>query len=155
MAIRARTSETMPRIERILVATDFSAQASHALLWAQSLASAFHARLILLHVIDIFSLGEVGCKMGGMDPTQILREQSERCMSELKAEVPEAETMIREGSPRPEVVDAALELKCDVIVMGTHGRSGLQHLLLGSVAEYVVRHSKVPVFTIRTREGKD
>jgi nucleotide-binding universal stress UspA family protein len=45
-------------------------------------------------------------------------------------------------------VDAALELNCQMIVMGTHDRSGLEHLLLGSVADYVVRHSKVPVLTI-------
>jgi nucleotide-binding universal stress UspA family protein len=47
------------------------------------------------------------------------------------------------------IVDAALELNCQMIVMGTHGHSGLEHLLLGSVAEYVVRNRKVPVLTVR------
>ncbi len=70
-------------------------------------------------------------------------------MGELKALIPDAQTVVREGSPRPVIVDAALELNCQMIVMGTHGRSGLAHLLLGSVAEYDVRNSKVPVLTVR------
>ena len=78
-----------------------------------------------------------------------MREQADKCMAELKALIPEAETLIREASPRPVIVEAALELKCQLIVMGTHGRSGLAHLLLGSVAEYVVRSSHVPVLTVR------
>jgi len=69
----------------------------------------------------------------------------------VKRLVPDAEVLIREASPRPAIVDAALELDCQMIIMGTHGRSGLAHLLLGSVAEYVVRNSKVPVLTVRVR----
>jgi nucleotide-binding universal stress UspA family protein len=143
------TAREMPRISRILVATDFSAQACNALEWARSLADAFGAKLVLLHVIDIFSLAEIGCVMGGIDPLHLLREQAHKCMSELKALVPDAEIVIREASPRPVIVDAALELNCQMIIMGTHGRSGLAHLFLGSVAEYVVRNSKVPVLTVR------
>ena len=67
----------------------------------------------------------------------------------VKALIPDAQIVIREASARPAIVDAALELNCQMIVMGTHGRSGLKHLLLGSVAEYVVRNSKVPVLTVR------
>jgi nucleotide-binding universal stress UspA family protein len=149
------TADEVPRVSRILVATDFSAHARNALEWAQWLATVFDARLILLHVIDIFSLAEVGCVMeGGTDPLGLLREQAARYMSELKALVPNAETVVREASPRPAIVDAALELNCQMIVMGTHGRSGLAHLLLGSVAEYVVRSSKVPVLTVRMRQTK-
>ena len=144
-----------PRLSRILVATDFSVQARNALEWAQRFADAFGARLILLHVIDIFSLAEMGCVMeGGTDPLGLLREQARRSMSELKTLVPNAETVIREASPRPAIVDAALELNCQMIVMGTHGRSGLAHLLLGSVAEYVVRNSKVPVLAVHMRQAQ-
>ena len=138
-----------PRISRILVATDFSDQASHALEWARSLAAAFGAKLVLLHVIDIITLAEMACVTGATDPLHILREQAHKCMGELKALIPDAETVVREASPRPVIVDVALELNCQMIVMGTHGRSGLAHLLLGSVAEYVVRNSKVPVLTVR------
>jgi nucleotide-binding universal stress UspA family protein len=149
MSSTNETAGQVPRISRILVATDFSMQARNALEWARYLADAFRARLVLLHVIDIFSLAEIGCVMeGGTDPLALLREQARKCMSELKTLVPDAETVIREASPRPVIVDAALELSCQMIVMGTHGRSGLAHLLMGSVAEYVVRSSKVPVLTV-------
>jgi nucleotide-binding universal stress UspA family protein len=66
----------------------------------------------------------------------------------LKALIPDAQIVVREASPRPAIVATALELNCQMIVMGTHGHSGLEHLLLGSVADYVVRNSKVPVLTI-------
>jgi len=87
--------------------------------------------------------------MGGTDPLHVLRERAHKCMGELKALIPDAQTVIREASPRPTIVEAALELNCQTIVMGTHGRSVLAHLLLGSVAEYVVRNSQVPVLTVR------
>jgi len=149
----ANPSLALPPISRILVATDFSAEARNALEWARSLANAFGAKLILLHVIDIFSLAQMGCTMeAGTDPLPLLRELSHRCMSELKTLIPDAETVIREASPRPTIVEAARELNCHLIVMGTHGRSGLAHLLLGSVAEYVVRNSAVPVLTVRLHQ---
>lgn len=139
-----------PRISRILVATDFSAQARHALDWAHYLADGFGARVVLFHVIDIFSLPEMACAgEAGIDPRSLLREQADRCMKELATVIPGAETVIREASPRPAIVDAALELNCQLIVMGTHGRAGLAHLLMGIVAEYVVRSSPVPVLTVR------
>jgi universal stress protein A len=144
------TISQVPQITRILVPTDFSAQARNALGWARELGDRFGAKLVLLHVIDIFSLAEMGCTVGGFDPLHLLREQARDCMAELKNLVPDAQTVVRESSPRPTIVDAALELNCQMIVMGTHGRSGLAHLLLGSVAEYVVRHAKVPVVTVRT-----
>jgi nucleotide-binding universal stress UspA family protein len=67
----------------------------------------------------------------------------------LKVLIPDAQIVVREASPPAAIVDVALELNCQMIVMGTHGHSGLEHLLLGSVAEYVVRHSKIPVLTVR------
>jgi nucleotide-binding universal stress UspA family protein len=137
-----------PRILRILVAIDFSAHANNALKWAQSQANAFGAKLILLHVIDV--LAETNSVEVGIDPLQLLRQQAHDCMGELKALIPDAQIVVREASPPPVIVDAAPELDCQMIVMGTRGRSGLKHLLLGSVAEHVVRNSKVPVLTVRT-----
>ncbi len=135
-----------PKISRILVATDFSPQASSALEWARSLAGAFGAELVLLHVINIFGLAEVSGVTGG--PLLLLREQAHKSMAELKASIPDAQTVVYEGSPSHLIVDTALDLNCQMIVMGTHGRSGLVHLLLGSVAEYVVRSGNVPVLTV-------
>jgi len=144
----------LPQISRILIATDFSDQSSKALEWARSLARAFGAKLVLLHVIDIFSLAETGCLMAGSDPLHLLREQAQQRMDGIKRLMPDVEMLIREASPRPAIVEAAVELGCQMIIMGTHGRSGLAHLLLGSVAEYVVRNSKVPVLTVRAHEEK-
>jgi len=87
-----------------------------------------------------------------LDPLPLLRQQAGKCMGELKELLPDAETVIREASPRPTIVEAACDLNCQLIVMGTHGRSGLAHLLLGSVAEYVVRNSSVPVLTVRLHQ---
>jgi nucleotide-binding universal stress UspA family protein len=134
------------------VAPDFSAEAGNALRWAQNLASALGARLVLLHVIDVFSLAEISCATGGSDPLHLLRQQAHKDMEQLKGLAPDAEIVVREASPRPAIVDGALELRCQMIVMGTHGRSGLAHLLLGSVAEYVVRNSAVPVLTVRMHQ---
>jgi len=150
MNTKSQTTGGVPRISRILVATDFSPPASNALEWARSLAGAFGAKLVLLHVIDVSSLAKTGALMAGASPLHLLREQAQRSMDELKALIPDAETVIREGLPSPVIVEAALELQCQMIVMGTHGRSGLAHLVLGSVAEYVVRNSNAPVLTIRT-----
>ena len=139
----------VPQVLRILVATDFSHHADNALQWARSLAQALGAKVILLHVVDVFSMAVTGGVRTGLDPLSMLREAAHKCMEELKASIPDAETVVHEASPRPAIVDAALELNCQMIVMGTHGRSGLEHLVLGSVAEYVVRNSKVPVLTVR------
>lgn len=92
--------------------------------------------------------------MTGMDPLSMIREQVTRSFDQLKATLPDTEMLVREASPRPTIVEAAVELNCDLIVMGTHGRSGIAHLLLGSVAEYVVEHSKVPVMTVKTPTHK-
>src|SRR5690349_19005096 len=94
----------LPQISRILVATDFSAHAGRALEWARLVADEFRAELVLLHVIDIFSLAEIAPTTAGLDPLHLLREQAHKCMNELKAVVPEAETVIREASPRPVIV---------------------------------------------------
>jgi len=142
--------EKIPALSQILVATDFSSQAEGALEWAIRLREAFEAKLVFLHVIDLFSLAELSCRAVGSDPLlPMLREEARDNMQRWHTRVPDAKTVIREGSPRPVIVDAAIELECQMIVMGTHGRSGLAHLLLGSVAEYVVRHSCVPVLTVR------
>lgn len=146
----SKPEKNQPAITRILVATDFSSQAEEALQWALRFREAFGAKLVFLHVIDIFSLAELSCRAVGGDPLlPMLREEAKSNMQRWQARVSDAKAVIREGSPRPVIVEAAMELDCQMIVMGTHGRSGLAHLLLGSVAEYVVRHSKVPVLTVR------
>lgn len=69
-----RATNGMPQVSRILVATDFSDEARRALHWARALAGALGVKLVILRVIDIFSLAEVGCVMGGVNPLHLLRE---------------------------------------------------------------------------------
>jgi len=150
MAINQPGANVPSGISRILLATDFSTPAESALEWGRRLSTALSAKLVLLHVIDIFSYAQTGAHMLGGDPLlPTLREEAKRHMQEWQTRVPGAESVILEGAPRAVIVESAVELQCQLIVMGTHGRSGLAHLLLGSVAEYVVRHSKVPVLTVR------
>ncbi len=137
-------------VSRILVATDFSSPAESALEWGRRLRNSFGAKMILLHVIDVFGAAQLGVHMVGGDPLiSILRPAAKRHIQEWQPREPDAEGVILEGSPRPLIVESAPVLQCQMIVMGTHGRSGIAHLLMGSVAEYVVRHSKVPVLTVR------
>jgi nucleotide-binding universal stress UspA family protein len=137
-------------VSKILVATDFSLPSEFALEWGRRLSDVFGAKLALLHGVDIFGLAEVGCRIVGGDPLlPILRKEATDRMQQWQTRVPGIEGIVREGSPRPLIVESAVELQCQMVVMGTHGRSGVAHLLLGSVAEYVVRHSKVPVLTVR------
>ena len=137
-------------VSRILVPTDFSVPAEPALEWGRRLSVALEAKLVLLHVIDIFGSAQpYGHSIGGDPLLRTIREEARRHMQEWQTREPGTEVVILEGSPRPVIVESVVELRCQMIVMGAHGRSGLAHLLMGSVAEYVVRHSKVPVLTVR------
>jgi nucleotide-binding universal stress UspA family protein len=143
------------QVRTILVPVDFSEGSDVAVEWAQALAGAFGARLVVLHVVDLAAAAAV---MGGPGdalvppPASLLeevRQDARQLMAELAARVPGATTLVREGSPRQDIIETCAEVKGDLIVMGTHGRSGLAHLLFGSVAEHVVRNAPVPVFTVR------
>jgi universal stress protein A len=144
-----------PQIKTILVPVDFSAGSNCAVEWAQALAAAFEARLVLLHVIDTSANALIGGPGGVLAPPppaalyDELRDEAKSAMAALSARMPAATALLREGAPRQEILSAAAEVHADLIVMGTHGRTGFAHLLFGSVAEHVVRHARVPVFTIR------
>lgn len=145
------------RPARILVPTDFSEGAEVALQWAKTLSDAFRAEVTLLHVLDL----TIGAAAGlpshvAMVPAvgdllDRIRLEAQHEMGQLSERMPGARTLIREGTPRSTILDVAEETGADVIVMGTHGRTGLTHVFFGSVAEHVVRHSRVPVLTVRQR----
>lgn len=146
------------QINRILFPTDFSADAGNALAYATSLAEEFGAELCVLHVVeDIVVPAYFGPQVdAGYIPTVDLEAAAQ---AELDKLMPDAETkpfavrrLLRRGSPYLEIMAAAKDEGADLIVMGTHGHSGIAHLLLGSTAERVVRKSPVPVLTIRHPE---
>jgi len=145
-------------LERILCPIDFSVFSTRALRHASALARQFDSRLILLNVIEPFMPPAAGFPPGPY-PYALPRTR-ERSEEELRRFTEEAVTdgvalefLVREGSPWREVVGAADELACDLIVMGTHGRGGFEHLLLGSVTEKVLRRASCPVLTVCHEEG--
>ncbi len=145
-------------VKCILAPTDFSPGAEPALQWASGLSAAFGAKLEIVHVLDLSLTGVAGLPselaavsaMGQL--ADQLREETKAEMAKVAARYPQAKTRIREGSPRTGVLEAARDVGADLIVMGTHGRSGLAHIFFGSVAEYVVRQSLIPVLTVRQHD---
>jgi len=143
----------------ILVPHDFSSPANHALAIARDEAKAHGAKLLLLHVIDLpFSLkpetvivpDATGAPINVKDYAVRLAEEHLADLSErVGKDGVTPKTFIRLGKPEDEIVKFANENAVDLIAMGTHGRTGLAHMLVGSVAERVVRISKCPVLTIR------
>jgi nucleotide-binding universal stress UspA family protein len=147
----------MALIRRILVPTDFSAASDAALNYARSLASDFGASINLVHVFeDPFASGAFlgdGIIAMPLDVRQSMetaaREQLAARHAAHAGKLPLSSTDLLTGSPAKRIVDHAEETSADLIVMGTHGRSGFDHLLLGSVAEKVVRAARCPVLTAR------
>jgi universal stress protein A len=145
-------------LHRILVATDFSKFSDVALTYGAALAGRFGAELYLLHVVQ--DLGLFIPDAVGVAPiappveqfTAAAREALGRTSRDerLKDLVVHAE--VREGTPFYEIIRFAREVNIDLIVLGSHGHSGLAHVLLGSVTDKVVRKAPCPVLTVRHPE---
>jgi len=137
-------------LRTILHPTDFSERSEFALRLACALARDYSARLIVLHTVTIPTavFGE------GVVPPDIDAYQEEMSEKLQRLEVPVAdvdvERRLRRGDPVAEILRLAEDGACDLIVMGTHGRTGLGRLLMGSVAEQVVRRAPCPVLTVKT-----
>ncbi len=139
----------MPPNKTILHPTDFSERSGQAFQLACSLARDFGARLILAHVVEpvvpIYDDGLV------LPPPVVSREELRTRLERLVPPGPgiAVEHRLLEGGAAPEIVRLAEETPADMIVMGTHGRRGLARLLMGSVAEQVVRKAPCPVVTVK------
>ena len=148
------------RPERIIATTDFSECAQIGLRLAGSLAGSFGAELFLLNVISEKELEFISESDLPKKPVDIIaNEQKDRLVQHfeevLKPEEREGvklQPRVRFGEPAKEIIKVSKELEADLVVMATHGRTGLRHLLAGSVAEEVVRNAACPVLTIRPRE---
>ena len=141
---------------RILVPTDFSAPSDVALEYARVMARQFDASLHILHVVEETSLDESPVPDALIPPspewrTARLHEALERLSHRITGEDRErfhAKSEVIFGKPAHAIVDYASDNGFDLIVMGTHGRAGIAHLLMGSVAELVVRGANCPVMTL-------
>ena len=143
----------------LLVPHDFSASANHATALARDEAKLHGAKLLLLHVIDLpaaYDAASVVIPEATGAPISVKDyavTSAEKHLQDISARLAKdgvsATPFIRVGNPVDEINRFVTEEGCDLVVMGTHGRTGLQHLLVGSVAERVVRTSRVPVLTVR------
>ena len=136
--------------KRILVPTDFGEPAQRALDVAIELAAKFEASIILLHVYPVVMPATYDDAFAW--PLEQIEEAARKTLdarvAAAKARRPGCEGMLKAGAASVEIVSVANQCKADLIVMGTHGRRGMSHLMLGSVAERVVRTSLVPVLTV-------
>lgn len=140
-------ADVIQPIRRILFPTDFSPAAQAAFAHAERLALGTGASLLVLHVFDMPDFwGTCG------RPDEVDAEIKQK-LSLISTNSPDVcvEYVAHGGSAGEVICWVAQERECDQIVMGTHGHSGLGHLLLGSVAEYVVRHAPCPVLVVRQR----
>jgi nucleotide-binding universal stress UspA family protein len=138
----------MLSLKTVLFPTDFSAAADQALHVALTLARDHGAKVVLLSVPP--PIPPVEGYVPDQDVEQLSREAAERLqvLADGISSVP-VETRVMVGAPGAAIVAAAKEYQADLIVMGTHGRTGLTRLLLGSVAEHVLRHAACPVLTVK------
>jgi len=140
--------------DTILLPTDGSEEMEPIIDHAVALAETHGATLQALYVMNTASLSDLPMESTWEGLEQALEEEGQaglRAVEERAGNVP-VETVLLEGSPPLAIVEYATEEPCDLIVMGTHGRSGVNRLLLGSVAERVVRTASVPVLTIHVDE---
>ena len=154
----------MASIERILVPTDFSPSSYAALGYAVSLGARLGAAIEVLGVYDavegVAPDAQVVVAGGATRPlVQVLRERAEADMERFVSDVPgrtsvSMRTRIASGKPADVICQIADQDRFDLIVMGTHGRTGIARVVVGSVAEKVVRDAACPVLTVRVRDSK-
>ena len=143
----------MIAIKRILIPTDFSETSSAAIEYAIDLAGRYQASLHLLHVIEKRAVPpEAEFPLGIFEGQTVTRERLVGLLTPVQRTAFRADFAVVIGSPSVEIARYAKAHEIDLIVMGTHGRSGVSHLLMGSVAEKVVRKAPCPVLTVRHPE---
>lgn len=157
----------MPSIQKILWPTDGSKSALHALEMATELAKTFNAELHALQVVSqVPTIREPEFASAGIysrfdvskyeqELMDIAKEMLKQTVAERVPKTVTVETHVELGSPADNIVDFARKKDIDLIVMATHGRKGIAHLMLGSVTEKTIRHSSVPVLTIPWSEAEE
>ncbi len=162
-----RTSKTRsPRnpqlgIQRILVPIDFSIHSKNALRYAVPMAEQFGASLHLVYVVEP-TIYPADLGFGQVVFPGVEEELSTKSAEELKSLIEDeigdrvkAFSVVRTGKPHQEILQEAVEQNVDLIVVATHGHTGVEHMLFGSTAERVVRNANCPVLTIRPQaEGR-
>lgn len=149
------------KISKILVPVDFSEYSKKALDYAVQFAKQFNSELTLIYVIEpIVYPSDFG--LGQIPINQVDFEIQSRAEDELKKLIEEkvpaelkANYVVKTGKPFLEIINTAQDCNCDLIIIATHGHTGIEHILFGSTAEKVVRKSPVPVLVVREKRKKD
>lgn len=158
---------TPTRLKHLLIAVDNSIYSEKAVRYGYDLAIALQAHVTLLHVID----PPTTTSYGGIDPimgsqttfipelNEIQEENSRELLEKLKnlwtGDSSVINTLNKIGLPKNEILETAQEIKADLIVLGTHGRTGFDHFISGSVSESVARHSICPVLIVPSKDEKE
>lgn len=149
-----------PKVDKILVPTDFSENSKNAIKYAVAYAQKFNAELIFIYVIEPviypsdFGLGQVPINRMDLEIHTKAEEELKKLMENSIPKNVKGNYVVKTGKPFVEIIKLAQESKCDLIIMSTHGHSGIEHILFGSTAEKVVRKSPIPVLTIRDANTK-
>lgn len=143
------------KINKILVPIDFSDYSKSALKYSITFAKQFNAELILIYVVEPviyppdFSMGQIAIPSVNTEWDERAREELNKlAKNEIPADL-KSKTVIKTGKPFVEIIDTASEEDVDIIIIATHGHSGVEHILFGSTAEKVVRKAPCPVLTLR------
>ena len=143
------------KLRKILVPVDFSACSYKALQYALPFAREFNASIVLLHVVEPFipvpEMTAVNFEVIRKQTMSAAQSEMKKLRESIPADVA-AEAVISEGNPYYEIGLATRKLGIDLIIIATHGRTGLAHVFMGSTAERVVRHAECPVLTVREHE---
>ena len=145
-AVLGRVKTSYPRIQHLLVPLDFSGKSRQALRYAVPLAEKFSAKIHLVHVLPPVR------KKDDEDLPALRAKATRRLESMASLLLPpnyQTENLVLSGNPARQILNAADTVGADLILITTHGATGLRRLLLGSTAEHVMRHAKCPVLSIR------
>ncbi len=150
----------MIAIKNVLVATDFSAPSESAMNYARAMARSFGAKLHVMHVFEPLWITSADVVGGGVALSTMIQGLEDTAKKQLDEAVTEEDrrelqavpVLVTSESPAREIAEYANKNKMDLLVIGTHGRSGLTRLLIGSVAEKVVRLAPCPVLTVHYPE---
>lgn len=156
MTQRVVSKDSEFRLRRILVPVDFSTFSGRALRHALPLAWQFGAEVMLLHIIETFPIDYMVGTESVPETSAQGRRRAKADLNRLADKIPgmsevSRQCVVRVGKPWREITAAARDLDADLIVLSTHGRTGLERVYLGSTAERVVRHAPCPVLVVRKR----
>lgn len=149
-----RPSQSSPLISNIVVGTDFSESAAYALDYAIQLATQLQAKLTVVHVYElpVYSMPDGAIMVTAEMAARVAdaaQGQLDQLVQQKARQGVTVKGVLRQGTAWQEMDDVAKKERADLIVVGTHGRRGLSHMLLGSVAEKIVRTASCPVLTLR------